>query len=633
MARFGKMPSSAKNKIFENDKDKKFDYDKASPFDKEKADRMRKFKERRSRSMPTSVIIKRLIKYLGQSRYILYGIFFMLIISTLLNATKPYILGKLIDLLTDLYKGDKSIFDSFYFYIIALVAATTFASLIQYGQGYLSGRLNKAVIYNLRQDVFEKLIKLPLNYTESRNHGDMISRVVNDTENVSKIVCQSVASFFSSIVSIVSITCIMLMISPLLTLLIYIMVPLSIVLTKYLSQRMRKYFKIKHEILGKLEGNIEESTYGYETLLTYNQRERMSEKFINLNKEYRNISIKASLLSNCIFPLLMILSGVTYIVILFIGSIMTLKGIITIGTIQTFLLYIRQITQPLNSITSLYAQIQTALASAERFFEIYDAASEVDNGTLAIERVRGDIEIKNIDFSYDSDKVILENFNLNVKKGQKIAIVGETGSGKTSIINMIMRFYPFSSGSITLDNTNLTDYTLESLRANIALVPQDTFFFSGSVRQNILYGATIASDISSEKLEESIINAALCANAHDFIMQLPEKYDTILSAEASNISVGQKQLLALTRAFMKDAPIIILDEATANIDTLTEMHIQNAILSLMENRTCFVIAHRLSTIVNMDMIIVLDKGKIVESGTHEELLKQKGYYFNLYNAL
>ncbi len=629
-------------------------FGKAAPMPQKRNKESKFLLEKPKRAMPTKTILVRLLKYFGRSRYILYGIFGLIIISTLLNAAKPYLTGKIIDELTKLYDGDTSIYVSFYTYIVFLVIATTSASLIQYFQGYLAGHLNKELIYNLRRDVFNKLVALPLSYTESKSHGDLMSRVVNDTENVSNVLCQSIGSFFGAIVSVVSITTIMLMISPLLTLIVYLFVPLSIVLTKFLSRRMRRYFKAKHETLGKLEGNIEESTYGYETLLAFNQRERMSEKFEAINENYRQISIKAGILSNFVNPLLMVLSGVSYIAVVFIGAIMVINGRITIGTIQTFLLYIRQITQPLNNITSLYAQIQTALASAERFFEIYDAVPEEDYGTVQVGRVQGEIEINDVHFSYftaerkaedfdkrvfnkeqniekSSPKTVLKDFNLHIKAGQKIAIVGETGSGKTSIINMIMRFYPFQSGTIKLDNTNLENYTLESLRKNIALVPQDTFFFSGTIRDNILYTQD-TSTCNDESTEQRIIDAAKCANAHDFIMQLPEQYDTILSSEAGNLSAGQKQLLALTRAFMKDAPILILDEATANIDTLTEMQIQKAILSLMENRTCLVIAHRLSTVVNMDKIIVLDKGKIVESGNHEELLACKGHYFNLYST-
>ncbi len=352
-------------------------------------------------------------------------------------------------------------------------------------------------------------------------------------------------------------------------------------------------------------------------------------------------------------PLLTILSGAAYVSIIFVGAYLSINGKMTIGTIQTFLLYIRQLTQPLNSITNLYSQIQTAFASAERIFEILDASKEIDNGTENRQTLSGAFTIENVNFGYDENTPILENFSLRIEPSQKIGIVGETGSGKTSIINMLMRFYPYSSGSIKIDDVDIKDYSLECLRSNISLVPQDTFFYTDTIRNNLLYSSEnkyaneskysndskyVSNNKENEKKNENdnehenerLNYAAKSANAYNFIMQLPEQYETPLTTEASNISVGQRQLLALTRAFIKNAPILILDEATANIDTLTEMQIQNAILSLMENRTCIVIAHRLSTIVNMDKIIVLSKGKIIEVGNHEELMQKKGHYYSLY---
>lgn len=647
-----------------------------------------------TKAIPTAQLFKRLLVYLGKNKIFLYGIFFMLVLATLLNAAKPLILGHIIDFLTSIYgKANSSTengvlekvlsvdFSHFYTLLIYLVITTSLAGVCQYIQGYISGSLQKSLIFNLRRDVFNKLAILPLAYNEKNSHGDLISRVINDTDNVANVLCQHIGSFFSSIISIVSITAIMLYISPLLALLIYLCVPLSIIFTKILSKRMRTYYRKKHECLGILEGNIEEVVYAYETLLAYNQRERIINKFKKINEDYRDISIKSGILSNFVNPLLMLLSGITYVVVVFVGSILTIKGLLTIGAIQTFLLYIRQITMPLNSMASTYAQIQTAFASAERFFAIYDAEQEEDLGSQNPSNMQGDIELSNISFAYPFKlkeqeaidltspkfkqkfgsrkkdfgppspinlqeelprkgkikkeekplKNVLEDFNLHIKAGQKIAIVGETGCGKTSIINLITRFYTFQKGSLKIDGLAINEYSLEALRRNIALVLQDPFFFSGTIRDNILYSLdkeTMHKDASQQ--EEAMINAAKSANAHDFIIQLPENYDTVLSVDANNISAGQKQLLALTRAFMKNSPILILDEATAHIDTLTEMQIQKAILNLMENRTCIVIAHRLSTIINMDCIVMLDKGKIIEMGTHEELLNMKGKYYSLY---
>lgn len=638
----------------------------------------------RKPTMPTKIILKRLLAYLGKSKIFLYGILLMLILATLLNAVKPLLLGDIIDFLADLYgkSGSESInFNILYKLLFTLVAVTSLAGISQYIQGFISGMLHRQLIFNLRNDVFNKLTILPLSYNESQSHGDLISRVINDTENVANVLCQNISSLFSSIISIITITAIMLSISPLLTFLIYIFVPASVFLTKLLSKRMRQYYRLKHECLGMLEGNIEENIFAYETLLAYNQRERMVDKFLKINEEYKSISIKSGILSNFVNPLLMILSGITYIIIVFVGAIMAIQGSITIGSIQAFLLYIRQITMPLNGIASTYTQIQTAFASAERFFAIYDALEEENKGTKNPEKLLGEIEMIDLSFAYPFKlkvqeetsflrkklkgkfnkgpglgpvpdrkfheemvvneeipstkevKNVLEDFNLRINAGQKIAIVGETGSGKTSIINLITRFYSFQKGILKIDNIPIEEYELKTLRKNIAIVLQDPFFFSGTIRDNILYSLDKEEIIVHKKeLENKMIEAAKSANAHDFIMQLPNGYDTELLVDANNISTGQKQLLALTRAFMKDAPILILDEATANIDTLTEMQIQKAILSLMKNRTCIVIAHRLSTIINMDFIILLDKGKIVEIGKHEQLLEMKGKYNDLYHS-
>ncbi len=580
-------------------------------------------------------LIKRLVAYIGRNKSLLIAILVMVVVSAVLGTFKPLILGSIIDLLTVGYR-DGVDFNELYKYLSFLIGLTVVSSAVQYMQNYFSAQFSKKNIFQLREDTFNAVSLLPVQYMDTHSHGDTMSRLVNDTDNIAQVMSQTMGNFISSIVSVVTLTSIMLYLSPLLTLIVYVVVPISIFFTKYLSKRMRVYFREKHNSLGRLEESVEENIHGYETLLAYNRREHIQEEFKNRTEEYRYFSVKAGILSGMINPLMGLSAGFAYLIVAYTGAKLAISEIITIGTIQVFLLYVRQISQPLNGITSLYAQIQTALAGAERVFTLLDSTKEVNKGNKKfVEKSEenksvGNINLNNVNFSYSEEKQVLTDFSLSIKSGQKIAIVGETGSGKTSIINILMRFYPIQSGEILIDNVNINDYDLQNFREHIALVPQDAFLFSESIRNNIQYFYVDKNKYTQEELDKKMIEASKATNAHDFIMQLPEQYDTILSSEGTNLSIGQKQLIALTRTFMQDSPILIMDEATANIDTLTEMHIQNAVFQLMKDRTCIIIAHRLSTIIRMDSIFVLDKGKIIEQGSHKELLEKKSAYYNLY---
>ncbi len=605
-------------------------------------------------------INKKLLKYVGKSKYWLYIIFFMLVVSAVLGSLKPVFIGKIIDLLTISYNSKQLDENRLLHLIFLFVGTSTAAALIQYLQGYFSAHFIKEMIYNLRNDVFSKLSTLPISYFDKHSHGDIMSRLVNDTDNVAQILSQTIASFLYNLINIVTITVIMLYYSPLLTLLIYIFLPSSLFLVKWIAKKMRYYFKQKFKSYGQLEGLIEENIYAYETLLAYNKRQSVQKKFEEINEEFKINSTKAGILTSLVNPLLNVLSGLTYIVVLFVGAFMLIKGSITIGIIQAFLMYVRTLAHPLNNITSLFAQIQTAYAGAERVFELLD--EERENISQHQEKIKneinGKIEFSHVSFSYPvleeekkiegnkeeeinkrnaikskkskkivSYKKVLEDLNLTIESGEKIGLVGETGSGKTSIINAFMRFYPYQSGHIKLDGKNIEEYDLTSFRKEISLVAQEPFLLTDTIKANIAYpfGASI-----DKKSQDLIEKAAKNANVDDFINTLPEKYDTVLSNEGKNLSLGQKQLLCLARTFMQNAPILIMDEATANVDTLTEMQIQEAIFKLMKEKTCIVIAHRLSTIIKMDRIVVLEKGKIVEIGKHEELLAKKSHYYKLY---
>lgn len=582
-------------------------------------------KQESYRDLDIKAISKRLLVYVGESKKTLYIIFAIVICSAMLSSVKPAVLGKIIDELNTIYQTKTFHQDTLLYFIAILCGTSALASLGQYAQGFFSARFTKELITRLREDVFKAIGELPIAYTDSHSHGDLMSRLVNDTDSVVHVLSQTISSLFSNIISIISITAVMLYFSPIMTLVLYIFVPLTVFIGKKLSRRMRYYSKYKYEAIGVLEGNIEENISAYETLLAYNQRASVKDSFDNANETYKKFAIKSGILGNLVNPLLAIMSGLTYVAVALIGSILVINNSISIGVIQTFLLYIRQLTAPLNGLTSMYTQIQSAFAAANRIFDILDAAKEKVEGEKYDHALSASIDIKGLSFSYKPNQPVLEDFSLHINEGEKIAIVGETGSGKTSLINVLMRFYPYAEGEITLGNKSLNDYDLHYLRKNIALVLQDPFIFSGTIKENIAYGC-------GPKTDEEIIEAAKSANAHDFIMQLPENYDTVIGNEGSSVSVGQRQLICLARTFIKNAPILILDEATANIDTLTEIHIQNAIFKLMEKKTCIVIAHRLSTIVSMDRVIVLDKGKIVEEGCHESLLALNGVYHKLYTC-
>jgi len=449
--------------------------------------------------------------------------------------------------------------------------------------------------------------------------------MTNDVENISNSISQSIGSLFSSVLTVIGTLAIMLYYSPLLTLVSFVTIPLTVLTTTNLAKYMRKFFLRQQTLLGQLNGHVEEMVTGYRTVVAFGKEKKSEAQFNKISFELKKCGMKAQILGGIMGPIMNVIGNLSFLLIAGVGGMLAFKGKITIGVIQAFLIYSKQFTRPINEIANQYAQIQTAIAGAERVFDIMDTPSEIDEGKAEFDRdnVKGDISFKNIFFSYKKGEPVLKDFNLEVKSGSKIAIVGATGAGKTTVVNLLTRFYDIDSGSITIDGIDIRDIPKKKLRESIAIVLQDTVLFSDTIAANIKYGKLDASF-------DEIKNAARTSNADVFIERLPDGYDTMLSESGTNLSQGQRQLLSIARAVLADPKILILDEATSSVDTRTEMHIQEAMIALMKNRTSLIIAHRLSTIRDADMIIVIDDGKVAEAGNHDELLAKGGKYYSLY---
>ena len=455
-----------------------------------------------------------------------------------------------------------------------------------------------------------------------------MSRVTNDIDNVSTTLSQSITSLFSSAMTVAASFVMMLVYSPLMTLITLFGVPLSLLATRVVAKKTRFYFKKQQSSLGKLNGHIEEMVAGQKTVKAFNREQISINSFEAINEALRDSSIKAQIFSGMVGPIMNVVNNITFVLVAISGGLLAFGDFgVTVGTISAFITLSRQFTRPINEIANQYNAIQSAVAGAERVFEVMDEESETDNGKIIMnpEEVTGHVEFEHVNFSYVSDKPVLKDFTLDVLPGQKIALVGPTGAGKTTVVNLITRFYDINDGIIKLDGKNINDIRKHDLRRSIGIVLQDTVLFSGDIYDNIRFGRLDAT-------EEEVEHAAMTANAHSFISRLPEGYKTVLSEEGSNLSQGQRQLLSIARAVLADPKILILDEATSSIDTRTEMNVQKAMISLMKGRTSFIIAHRLSTIRDADKILVINDGRIVESGNHEDLLKQKGAYYTLYKT-
>jgi ATP-binding cassette subfamily B protein len=561
----------------------------------------------------------RLWFYLKSQKLSLIATFVMVLISSLLNLAGPYLIGISIDkyIIPKDFKG-------LFYIILAMLLIYILGSLSTLLQNYIMIGISQNTVKVLRQDIFEKLQSLPLSFFDSKPHGELMSRLTNDVDNVNNTLNQSITSIFSSFITFVGTLIIMLSLSPMLTLIAMIIIPVMFFVTKQISSRTRKLFKDQQIALGKLNGFVEETISGQKVVKVFNREEKGIQEFEKLNKEFKSVGVRAQIFSGIMGPTMNLLNNASFALVVGVGGFMALQGIISVGVIASFTNYVKQFTRPLNELANQFNMIQSGIAGAERVFEILDEKPEPKDeiGAIELKNVIGEVNFKDVHFSYKKDNPILKDVNLKVTPGQTIALVGPTGAGKTTIINLLTRFYDLDKGSILVDGHDISKVNRNSLRSSLGIVLQDTYLFSDTVRENIRFGRLNATD-------EEVEQAARLANAEQFILRLPEGYHTILTEDGGNLSQGQKQLLAIARAILADPSILILDEATSSVDTRTEIHIQEAMLTLMKGRTSFVIAHRLSTIREADMILVINGGEVIERGNHKELLEQKGFYYNM----
>ncbi|WP_238988862.1 ABC transporter ATP-binding protein [Calorimonas adulescens] len=578
--------------------------------------------------------LKRLLVYLKPFTVQVALVFIMAALSTIFNILSPRFIGMIT---TKLFEGFMAKLNHIpgaavdFHYIsnvlLVLVALYILSSLFAYVQQYIMAGVSQKVVLNMRKDIMQKLSRLPLRFYDSNSHGDILSRVTNDVDNISNALQQSVTQLITAVVTLIGVVIMMLAISPVLTLVTAITLPLSIIATTSIASRSQRYFARQQKTLGELNGHVEEMYGGHNVVKAFGHEGDAVKEFIEINDRLYDASWRAQFVSGIIMPIMNFISNIGYVLVCVVGGVMVTRKSIAIGDIQAFIQYSRQFTQPITQTANIVNIIQSTLASAERVFQVLDEPEEIPDkeNAATIEDAKGEVDFEHVYFSYNEDAPLIEDLNISVKSGQMIAIVGPTGAGKTTLVNLLMRFYDVQKGKIMVDGIDIMNLKRENLRRIFGMVLQDTWLFRGTVRENIAYGKEGAT-------EEEIIRAAKIANAHHFIKALPDGYDTILNEEASNISQGEKQLITIARAVLADPDILILDEATSNVDTLTEIYIQKAMKNLMSGKTSFVIAHRLSTIRNADLILVMNDGRIIEQGTHDGLMKENGFYADLYKS-
>jgi ATP-binding cassette, subfamily B, multidrug efflux pump len=567
--------------------------------------------------------LRRLWEYFGKERKMLTFIFIFIVIDASLMLLAPFLIGKAIDAMRS--TNGKVDFDFLEVVIVILVAAYVMDSVLTFLQGWLMAGVSQRIVKSLRDGLFKKLQKLPVSFFDSRSHGELMSRLSNDVDNVSNTISQSTTQLMSGVVIITGSLIMMLILSPILTLASLITVPLVFLLTRTIAKRTSILFKNQQVELGRLNGHIEETISGIEIVKAFNHEEKVIDEFEVVNTRLREVGLKAQIWSGFLMPIMNVINNLGFTVVAVVGGILAVKSIITVGAIASFITYSRQFVRPLNDLANIFNILQSGVAGAERVFEIMDEQEETFDSPQAItlENPKGHVVFENVSFGYRPDVLILKNVSFEAEIGSSTALVGPTGAGKTTIVNLLTRFYDVTDGRILLDGHDIREYTRDSLRKCFGFVLQDTYLFSGTIKENIKYGNKDASDGEVER-------AARMANADTFIKRLPNQYETVLSENGGNLSQGQRQLLAIARVILAKPSLLILDEATSSIDTRTELHIQEALLTLMENRTSFIIAHRLNTIRDADTIMVIDHGEIIESGNHETLMSMEGKYYNMF---
>ena len=570
-------------------------------------------------------VILRLGRYMMQYKFFLLSALILTIGSNLLALMGPMLSGYAIDAIEP--GPGKVVFSRVFYYAGLMVLFYLFSSILSYILSILMIHISRKVVYQMRNDVFVHLMELPVGYFDTHQTGDIISRISYDIDTVNTSLANDLVQILTTFITVIGAFAMMIAISPKLVLIFAFTVPLSILLTKLITGKTRPLFRLRSRKLGELNGFVEEMITGQKTLKAYHQEENTIQKFDERNAEAVEAYYRAEYYGSVVGPAVNLINNLSLALISIFGALLFLAGQMSIGSISSFILYSRKFSGPINEAANIMSELQSALAAAERVFYMIDEPAEVSDRkeAVALSDVKGDVLLENVNFGYTKEQMIIKGLNLHAVPGKLVAIVGPTGAGKTTLINLLMRFYDVQSGHIEVDNQEICHVTRSSLRKAYAMVLQDTWLFQGTVFENIAYGKQGAT------LEE-VTNVAKAAKIHSYIKRLPQGYGTILTDEGTNISKGQKQLLTIARAMLLNAPMLILDEATSNVDTRTEQQIQQAMRKLMENKTCFVIAHRLSTIQNADVILVVNHGEIVEQGTHKELMDQKGFYYQLYRA-
>ncbi|QNU65655.1 ABC transporter ATP-binding protein [Ruminiclostridium herbifermentans] len=567
-------------------------------------------------------IIKRLLKYILNNKLYVFGALVCAAFSNVLMIVGPFIIGKGVDNIIDM--GNVN-FERVKYYAFIVIGLYLISAAFQWSLQVLTSKLSNKTVEEIRSNLFEHVTKMPLKFFDSNSHGDIMARLTGDIENISEGIYQSVTQFITGIISIVGSLVFMFILNPVITLVVIIMTPITFIIAAFITRKSSKMFSAQSKLNGELNGYIEEIISNQNVVKAFNFEKSSMERFEEINNKLYNSGRWAQFYSSLVNPSTRLVNNITYVLLGMTGGIASLAGRLSIGYISSFLTYSTYFSQPINNITSVTTQLQSAIASAKRVFTIMDSDIEIEQSIddIELKDTEGNVCFEDITFSYNPQIPLIKNFSLKVNKGSRIAIVGPTGAGKTTLVNLLMRFYDVNSGNIYIDNININKISKDSLRKSFGMVLQDTWLFKGTVRENISYGKPEASI-------EEIINAAKAANAHNFIKRLPKGYDTELTEGAGNLSQGQKQLITIARVMLVLPSMLILDEATSSVDTRTELNIQKAFLRMMEGRTSFIIAHRLSTIREADLILVLNNGQIVEQGNHEQLLKKGGFYSNLY---